>query len=122
MKKLLIVTAVFIGIMAGAVALSSFTELKQECVQNGMNTPTYWDGIACCGRCDYNLHIKVYQTEGMCNSFYAVVVGGYQGGGSAQVGEELWVKENPFYDENKSSCCFRKYLVTYGDYNYYFNM
>ena len=117
----------FFGIIAGTMVLSSFTELKQECVKNGMNAPTYWEGRASC--CDgyssissYYLNIKVYQTEGMCNSFYAVVVDGNCFAG-VSAGDELWVKENPKYDPTGIGCWTSyKYMVTYRDYNFYFNM
>ncbi len=118
MKKWLTAIVFILGMIVGSVILSSFTERKQECVQNGMNVPTYWEGEACTSwnYGHYCINIKVYQTEGMCNSFYAVITSG------DDAGYELWVKENPHYDPYRQTDYLGKYFVTYKDRNYYFDM
>ena len=119
MKKWLTAIVFILGMIVGSVILSSFTERKQECVQKGMNVPTYWDGKACTPDGYHCINIKVYQTEGMCNSFYAVITSG------DDAGYELWVKENPNYNPHghtQYKYTAYKYFVTYKDNNYYFNM
>ena len=128
MKKLFIAASLLIGMIAGAMVLSSFTAPKQglneKCEQVGTNVPTYWEG--CVHRYDHPMayvYIKVYQTEGMCNSFYAVLIGS-RSSDSVKDGDEVYVKNNPNYDPdhmphqlNKS-----KYLITYHGHDYFFDM
>ena len=113
--------AVLTGMVAGAMVFSSFAASKQEkeleCVQLAQAIPSYWDGVAydCAGH--NPTPIKVYQTEGQCNSFYAVVQSGnYKG-------EQCWVKNNPRYDSEHPTWNGReKYYITCGNTNLYFNM
>ena len=124
MKKMLITMAVVTGMVAGAMVFSSFMapkhEKKTECVQTKSNVPVYWEGCAhACG--EPYLFIKVYQTEGQCNSFYAIVTSAYY---TSNNGKELWVRENPKYnpDKDRPYCYEKKYYVTCGGDDYYFNM
>lgn len=114
--------AVLASMMAGAMVFSSFTapkqEVKETCSQNVMGVPIYWEGVArTLGRDPSLLEIRVYQTEGQCNSYYAVVKSG------RHEGKELWVKENPDFDGNTfggSKSNYKYYVTCIGDY--YFNM
>lgn len=124
MKKVLITMALLISLMASGMVFSSFTAPKQDAKEKSehveVNVPVYWEGGACySGRGDDYLYIKVYQTEGQCNSFYAVVTGAYF---SSNVGKELWVRPNPDYNPDKYDCCYKKYLVSCGGRDYFFNM
>lgn len=121
MKKLFIAASLIIGMIAGAMVLSSFSEPKQEinkeCTQFSVNDPVYWEGEAKTADYYNAVYIKVYQTSGQCNSYYAVT----------KFGEEFWVKENPDYDPDNCNdargyTCTRKYYVTIRNINYYFNM
>lgn len=121
MKKLFIAASLLIGMIAGAMVLSSFSEPKKNekttCLQLIFKTPTYWEGHA---RRANNpnaatLYIKVYQSEGQCNSYYAVTTdNGYE--------EQMWVKENPDYVPRSSKIGQYKYYVTWHNQDYYFNM
>ena len=81
--------------------------------------PTYWEGWASTG--SKSVYLKVYQTPGQCNSYAADI---YSNARCDTKLGEAWVKENPNHD---SSCMYtnshcRKYYITYGGSNYYFNM
>ena len=83
--------------------------------------PTYWEGWAN-DTGSKKVYLKVYQTPGQCNSYAADIY--YLEYGEYVKKGEAWVKENPNYD---SSCMYtnsrcRKYYITYGGTNYYFNM
>lgn len=110
---------VLIAMIMGGLVISSFATTVQEeqkkCVQLEMNAPTYWEGwVQYSDDARIQIHIKVYQSDGMCNSFYAI---------KSDNNEEMWVKENPDYDRNSPTwwkTC--RYYVTYHNKNYYFNM
>jgi hypothetical protein len=135
MKKLFIAASLIIGMIAGAMVLSSFSEPKTNvfCSQLKVNVPIYWQGVAYCdvsGVVNDNnpfVSIDVYQTPNACNSFYAIIkrTGGLSGG---QVGDEVWVCENPDYDPNTSwrgvnkKTSYYKYYISYCNHYFYFNM
>lgn len=121
MKKVLITMAVFTSMVAGAMVFSSFTVTKTNETACLQTIPTYWEGSACMdGSSDpaCRISIKVYQVEGQCNSYYAVV---------QKDKSEVWVRENPDYDPNDrggrwSGTKVYKYYITYGNHNWYFSM
>lgn len=135
MKKVLFVVSLFIGMIAGAMVLSSFSEPKEndnnEYVKSKLKEPSYWQGRALVsigsGRItgDYNtgLDITVYQTPNACNSFYAVITRTVAVSGN--VGDEVWVRENSNYDSyetNKYLQSYYKYYITYRGNDFFFNM
>lgn len=120
MKKVLLSMTLLIGMTAVMLVLSSFTAPKQETteisVMSLVNAPVYWEGYAhLYGDPAWNkrIYIKVYRTEGQCNSFYAVLTGGEMSLDD-DIGREFWVKEgrSPYGD----------YYVTYRNGNYHFGM
>lgn len=126
MKKVFMTMAVLTGLVAGGMMFSSFTTPTQdevkECMQLTQSIPAYWDGMAhTCGRYSNWISITVYQTEGQCNSFYAVLEA-IGNNAYLEKGKQLWVKVNPDYDKSKSGSCYRKYYVTYQNENYFFDM
>lgn len=113
--------AVLASMVAGAMVLSSFSAPKQDASELlQVDPPTYWEGRAI----DYSSHysrpsvyIKVYEVEGQCNAYYAVVSGGEYNG------NKCWVKENPDYDSSSRTEPYNKrYYITCGYSDYYFNM
>lgn len=135
MKKLFIAASLVIGMIAGAMVLSSFSEPKEKlddlCLQISNDQPVYWQGTARRQSPDLKIdhgskgvRIKVYQVEGMCNSYKAVVVDG------TDKGQEIWVRDNPQYDPNKEKCKMYnrsfvhefRYQITLSGGTYYFNM
>lgn len=122
MKKVFMTMAVLTGLVAGGMVFSSFTEPNQEakkdCFQQLVNAPVYWEGYAN-HRSDpawnNRIYIKVYRTEGQCNSFYAVLTGGEMCLDD-DIGRQFWVKEN------EQRPLGRRYYVTYRNSDYYFNM
>ncbi len=115
--------AVLTSMVAGAMVFSSFAAPKQdvklERITTEVNVPTYWEGMAHANNNWDYVFIKVYQTEGMCNSFYAVLQSGY---GNVKKGDEVYVRNNPKYDPDKNGYIFKKYLITYNNSDYYFDM
>ncbi len=128
MKKLLIAASLLIGMIAGAMVLSSFSEPKNGNVLEGVmkiDPPTYWEGNAwlCTEQFSHPyLYIKVYQVENQCNAYYAIVEY-YSGGGSRYNGEKCWVKVNEDYNPSSVTCPYnKKYYITCGSSDWYFNM
>lgn len=121
MKKILITMAVLTGMVAGAMVFSSFaapnSNDNKERVQLNVNDPVFWEGEAKDADYYQKVYITVYQTVGQCNSFYAI----------DKQNNQYWVKENPRYDPDncrggRGDTCNRKYYITKGGTNYYFNM
>ena len=118
--------AVLASMVAGAMVLSSFTapkqDVKSERITTEVNVPTYWEGMAHANN-DWNyVFIKVYQTEGMCNSFYAVIQSGYSA--NVRQGDEVYVRNNPNYDPDHRGNEYskRQYLITYHNSDFFFDM
>lgn len=122
MKKIFMTIAVLITIMTSAMVFSSFTIVKEKSTLSNeinSNKPIYWQGTASCGRggkAVRSITIKVYQSEGMCNAYYAIVDDGNQ--------TECVVRENPDYNPSFSSFNDNhyRYLVSYKGSYYTFNM
>lgn len=114
--------AVIIAIMTSAMVLSSFTIVKEKsnlCNEINSDKPIYWEGTAFCGRggkAMTSIKIKVYQSEGMCNAYYAVVDDANQ--------TECVVRENADYSPSASANNddHYRYLVSYKGSYYTFNM
>lgn len=114
--------AMLIAIMTSAMVLSSFTIVKEKsnlCNEINSDKPIYWEGTASCGRggkAVRSIKIKVYQSEGMCNAYYAVVDDANQ--------TECVVRENANYNPSESSFSddHYRYLVSYKGSYYTFNM
>jgi len=129
MKKFFIAATLLIGMVAGAMVLSSFNEPKEndDCIEKSalnVGVPTYWEGRAYyipMGMSSNYIDIKVYQSEGQCNSYYAVV---------QKDNSEVWVKTNMNYDPSLSGTSdnarsqqnYYQYYVTYRNTDYRFNM
>lgn len=124
MKKVLITMAVLASMLAGAMVLSSYVtpkqDVKSERTTTEVKVPTYWEGMAHADNDWDYVFIKVYQTEGMCNSFYAVIQSGYAAG--VRRGDEVYVRNNPKYDSNSRNWRNKKYLITYRNSDYFFDM
>lgn len=114
--------AVIIAIMTSAMVFSSFTIVKEKsilCNEINSHTPIYWQGNAACGlggKAVRSISIKVYQSAGMCNSYYAVVDDENQ--------TECVVRENSNYNRSApwTSNNHYQYYVSYKGSYYYFNM
>lgn len=126
MKKVLITMVVLASMVAGAMVFSSFATPKTNdesvCSQIKTAIPSYWEGTArVIPSCGLSIQIKVYQTEGQCNSYYAVV---------SKDNSETWVKANPTYDSSLTGTAdtarnnknYYNYYVTYNNHDYYFRM
>lgn len=117
---------VLTGMVAGGMVFSSFAapeqDVKSERITTEMNVPTYWEGMAHASSGENYVFIKVYQTEGMCNSFYAVIQSGYSSG--VKSGDEVYVRNNPNYDPDRSGVSYKnkKYLITYHNCDFFFDM
>lgn len=105
--------------MASAMSFSSLTmpneSVEVACMKINTSKPIYWQGQAHAldGRYYSYRKITVYQTESMCNSFYAIYVD--ERGNEI----ELIVRENSAKQGSSKSY---KYFVTMSDTNWYFNM
>lgn len=114
--------AVLIATMTSAMVFSSFTIVKEKnsfCKEINSNTPIYWQGKAKCGlggKSPSSISIKVYQSAGMCNSYYAVV--------DDENKTECVVRENSNYNRNApwTSDNHYQYYVSYDGSYFYFNM
>ncbi len=131
MKKVFMTMAVLTGLVAGGIVFSSFTTPQQErangVLEFKVNDPIYWQGRAV----KYNgslqasswVEINVYQSANACNSFYAVITNSNL---SYTRGDQVWVKENPNYDSDSRQRNInpnvRKYYITYGGKDFYFDM
>ena len=119
--------AVLTGLVAGGMVFSSFTKSNTIDNPNQINTPIndptpYWSGYMYgggnYGHVDISrgYKIKVYQTEGQCNSYYA----------KNESGEQSWVRENPNFESYSRQLIgadkYFKYMVTFNYRTYYFNM
>lgn len=123
MKKVIISATLLIVMVAGAMVLSSFTMSSKviEYSQITVTVPTYWEGYAGedIGTPGKSIYIKVYQSDGMCNSYYAVVV---------KDDSQIVVRENPKDNRDKHGIARvdghggYQYFVSYRNSYYYFNL
>ena len=118
MKKYFMAALLLLGLVAGAMVFCSFNTSKDNerfsNVQFDTNAPVYWKGNAH-SVYDTYIYIMVYQSQSMCNSFYAV----------DEKGNEYVVKENPYYKTGKYNSSSVRELCNYyisGGYDYYFSM
>lgn len=118
MKKVFIAATLLIGMVTGAMVLSSFCEPKEESFLNDVytNVPAIvYEGFAISYDDDVNpkLWIVVREFPNACNKYHAIV---------EHQKEVFVVKENPKYDpeleEGRNS---KQYYITFGT-NYYFNI
>jgi len=86
MKKLFIAASLIIGMIAGAMVLSSFSEPKEElnedCIEITMADDWTYVGEYVGRTSDDETHrFKIWEKEGMCNSYYWVAKSEYYDNG-----------------------------------------
>ena len=87
----------------------------EETTETSINAPVYWQGWALLINSGRKLYLTVYQSDGMCNSYYAIASKFSKNGNIIDIEPvELVVKES------KSRGGY--YYVTYDGNDYRFNM
>ena len=128
MKKLLISATLIIGMIAGAMVLSSFTQQNKEETVLEMTSSPVWKGTAyrngAYGKNEYifndsgNKRITVYPSDNSCGSYYAIVDGDRD-----EV--HYTVKNNPSYDSNlrdSERTAHYSHYITIDGRDYFFRM
>ena len=121
MKKLFIAASLIIGMIAGVMVLSSFSEPKQEIKKcEKFSITDGWRKVGTCkGKCEdcYTISTEtfhIWEKDGMCNAYYWVIP--YQGG----VSDDLNPDEVPsFYTGALRKNNDGKWYALYNGSKYY---
>lgn len=130
MKKLFIAASLIIGMIAGAIVLSSFTAQKQEGTKQLVITNVTDQLVASNLRCPYRDNrgytgyhtINVYASDNACYSYYAIIR-------EDSSNTQYTVIQNSAYGDDDTSVGWDgekagnyRYYIIYNDRRCYFNL
>ncbi len=132
MKKLFIAASLLIGMIAGAMVLSSFTAQKQEGTKQLIRTNVTAQPVASNLECPcretngsrmHYIHIDVYASDNACYSYYAIVRGD-----RSETPYTVIQNSEYGYDDTKTvgfhgeKAGNYRYYIIYDNYRCYFNL